>query len=98
MSEVIFINGRFLTQEITGIQRFSHEITNVLIDKIPGLTILAPKKIRQEYKFKGRIIRFGIFSGILWEQVDLPLFLLKHKNPLLVNFGSPGPLFYLRGK
>ena len=94
MSKPIFINGRFLTQEMTGIQRFSYEICKALIDKEPGIVIIAPKKIRKEYRLKCRIIRFGIFTNTLWEQVDLPLFLVKHKNPLLLNFGSPGPIFY----
>ena len=94
LSETIFINGRFLNQEITGIQRFSYEICKALIDKEPGVIILAPRKIRKEYRLNCRIIRFGIFNGILWEQIDLPVYLTKHKNPLLINFGSPGPLFY----
>lgn len=94
MSKPIFVNGRFLTQHVTGIQRFSFEICKALVEKEPGITILAPRKIRKEYLLNCRIIRFGIFSGILWEQVDLPVFLLKHKNPLLLNLGSTGPVFY----
>lgn len=79
---------------MTGIQRFSYELCKALTDIGTEIIILAPKKIRNEYRLNCRIIQFGIFSGILWEQVDLPLFLLKHKNPLLLNFGSPGPIFY----
>jgi glycosyltransferase involved in cell wall biosynthesis len=94
LSKSIFINGRFLTQEMTGIQRFSYEICKALISGGNNLIILAPKTIRTEYRLECRIDRFGIFTGILWEQFDLPVFLLKHKNPLLLNFGSPGPLFY----
>ncbi|MCX6245737.1 MAG: glycosyltransferase family 1 protein [Bacteroidetes bacterium] len=94
MSKPIFVNGRFLTQETTGIQRFSYEMCKALIAGGTEVIILAPKKIRNEYTLNCRIIRFGIFSGILWEQVDLPVFLRTHKNPLLINFGSPGPVFY----
>ena len=94
LSKPIFVNGRFLTQEMTGIQRFSYEICKALTEKEPGMIILAPKKIRKEYTLKCRIIRFGIFTGFLWEQVDLPIYLMKHNNPLLLNFGSPGPVFY----
>ncbi len=94
MSKPIFINGRFLTQDMTGIQRFSYEICKALICRGTDLIILAPKKIRTEYRLKCRMIRFGIFTSILWEQIDLPIFLMKHKNPLLLNFGSPGPFFY----
>ena len=94
MPDPVFINGRFLTQEVTGIQRYSYELCMALIRVGVEIIILAPKKIRKEYSPECRIIQFGIFKGILWEQVDLPFFLLKHKNPLLINFGSPGPVFY----
>lgn len=94
MHQPLFINGRFLTQGITGIQRFSYELCRALIEKCVEIILLAPGKIRKEYKLNCRIIRFGIFQDILWEQLDLPVFLFKHNNPLLLNFGSPGPLFY----
>ena len=94
LSNSIFINGRFLTQEMTGIQRFSFELCKALINHGADIVILAPKKIRTEYKLNCRIIRFGFFSDILWEQIDLPVFLMKNKNPLLLNLGSPGPVFY----
>lgn len=79
---------------MTGIQRFSYELCKALIGRGLELIILAPKKIRSGYSLNCRIIQFGIFDDILWEQVDLLLFLLMHKNPLLLNFGSPGPLLY----
>lgn len=91
---IIYINGRFLTQNMTGIQRFSYELSRALINNGNKIIILAPKKIRKDYKLNCRIIRFGIFSGILWEHIELPVFLLFHHRPLLLNFGSPGPLLY----
>ena len=90
----IYINGHFLTQTMTGIQRFSYEMCKAMIENGNEIIILAPKKIKKEYTLKCRIIQFGLFSGVLWEHIELRLFLLKHKNPLLLNFGSPGPLFY----
>jgi glycosyltransferase involved in cell wall biosynthesis len=94
VNKTVFINGRFLTQEMTGIQRFSYEICKALIRRGTDVVLLAPKKIRTEYPLNCRMIRFGIFTDILWEQIDLPVFLMKHKNPLLLNLGSPGPVFY----
>ena len=94
MNKPLYINGRFLTQEMTGIQRFAYEICKALIRTGTELIILTPKKIRSDYKLECRMIAFGVFSNILWEQIDLPIFLMKHGNPLLINFGSPGPLFY----
>jgi glycosyltransferase involved in cell wall biosynthesis len=94
LSNPIFINGRFLTQAMTGIQRFSYEICKALICKNVDLIILAPRTIRAEYDLPCRITRFGVFRNILWEQIDLPVFLMKHKNPLLLNLGNTGPVFY----
>jgi glycosyltransferase involved in cell wall biosynthesis len=94
VKNTIFINGRFLTQKPTGIQRFSYEICKSLLKEGVNIIVLAPKKIRSEYKLDCKIIKFGLLSGVLWEHICLLLYLLKFKNPLLVNFGSPGPLFY----
>lgn len=90
----IFINGHFLTQQLTGIQRFSHEITSALCENNAAIIVLAPRKTLHEYSLKCKIIKFGIFSGIIWEHFELPLYLFFHKCPLLFNFGSTGPLFY----
>ena len=79
---------------MTGIQRFSYELCKMLIELGAEITILAPRKILPEYHLNCRIVQFGVFNNILWEQTDLRLYLLRHKNPLLINFGSPGPVFY----
>ncbi|MFO8053779.1 MAG: glycosyltransferase, partial [Bacteroidales bacterium] len=83
-----------MTQKITGIQRFSHEMCRALASKGYDITVLAPRNIRDEYKLAYKIHRFGILKGALWEHIELPLFLLRHRRPLLISFGSPGPLFY----
>ncbi len=90
----IYINGRFLTQKMTGIQRFSYELCKALIANGVEIEILAPRNIRDEYKINCPVIRFGIFSGILWEHFDMLFYLVRKKKPLLLSFGSPGPLFY----
>lgn len=43
MDKIIFINGRFLTNKITGIERYSLEVTKAL-SKIPGITPLEALK------------------------------------------------------
>lgn len=88
------INGHFLTQKLTGIQRFSYEITKALIIQDSSIVILSPRKVLNDYQLEGKIIKFGFFSGLIWEQIELPIYLLFHHRPFLLNFGSPGPLFY----
>ncbi len=83
-----------MAEQITGIQRFAYEMCKALISNGVEITILAPKKIRHEYKLNCRIIKFGIIPGIMWEHFDLLFYLWFHKCPLLINFGSPGPLLY----
>jgi glycosyltransferase involved in cell wall biosynthesis len=83
-----------MAEQITGIQRFAYEMCKALINNGVDITILAPKKIRNEYQLNCPIIKFGVLPGIMWEHFDLQFYLWFHKCPLLVNFGSPGPLFY----
>jgi len=59
-----------------------------------NIVVLSPRKTRKEYKPVFKVVKFGIFKGVLWEHIELPLYLYFKKRPLLINFGSPGPLFY----
>ena len=76
------INGRFLSQRLTGVQRFEREITRAL-DRIvePGRFILAvPKNYDRSFKLANiDIVEIGFLKGILWEQVSLCFFQIKHK-------------------
>ncbi|WP_291255429.1 glycosyltransferase family 1 protein [Fusobacterium sp.] len=92
----IVINGRFLTQQITGVQRVAHELVRELDDlvKIEQLevVILAPKNILFENLYKNITIKkIGFLKGHLWEQLELPLYTFFEKG-LLINFGSTAPI------
>lgn len=41
-----------------------------------------------------KVRKIGVFSGYLWEQIDLPLFLFFLKSPLLINLTNLAPVFY----
>ena len=93
----VIINCRYLTQALTGVQRFSLEITKTLVKGSPGIEFLgvAPKGTTpDELETVLKIETFGYFSGQLWEQLELPLFLKKHGNPILLNLANSGPLLY----
>ncbi len=92
--EKAYINGMFLTQRKTGIQRFSHEMCRALSSMGYDITVLAPRAIRSEYEPAYKVVRFGVLKGVLWEHFALPVFLWKRHSPLLISFGSPGPLLY----
>jgi glycosyltransferase involved in cell wall biosynthesis len=92
MSEKIYINGRFLTQTLTGVQRVAYEISSRLNAKIEDVEFLCPKSV---FKFDVngfKLIQFGWFKGQLWEQIDLPFFLFKKKYKLILNFCNSAPI------
>lgn len=94
----IYINGRFLTQNITGVQRYAIEIVkaldkylndNKLNDKYK-FEIVCPKNIKQKLILKNiEIKKIGSLKGHLWEQIELPLYV---KNKFLFNFCNCAPL------
>ncbi|MDU1846683.1 MAG: glycosyltransferase family 1 protein [Niallia nealsonii] len=92
----IYINGRFLAQSITGVQRYALELIkaiDLLITekKIDGeITILAPKNYILNPPLNNiKIKKVGIFKGHLWEQVELPFY---SKGGVLFNPCGPAPL------
>ena len=94
----IAINGRFLTQRASGVQRFAAEAIkaiDALLDSdayraLKGrIEILAPPQAR-DFPLKNiPLRRAGFFSGYLWEQVEYPL---HARERLLLNLCMLGPL------
>lgn len=94
---MIYINARFLTQDLTGIQRFALEVCKELIKLREDISFLVPSldEIKQqEYKNIFNIIEVKGGVGHYWEQVTLIKYLKKQGNPLLVNLGNTAPIFY----
>ena len=78
----IYINGRFLTQNITGVQRYAVEIVKALDKYLSDnklsdeyeFEIVCPKNIKQKLILKNiKIKQIGKLKGHLWEQIELPL-------------------------
>ncbi|NLP58827.1 glycosyltransferase family 4 protein [Lutibacter sp. B1] len=93
---MIYINARFLTQPITGVQRFAIEISKQLKEILGDeLQLVSPKNILDinlATELGVKII--GRKKGHVWEQIDLPNYLNKNNSPLLLNFCNTAPLFY----
>lgn len=94
---MIYINARFLTQPITGVQRFSIElckelnkIRSDLVFLVPSLDLILDKSLLDIFN----IVEVKGGSGHFWEQFVLPKFLKKEGNPLLVNLCSTAPILY----
>lgn len=95
---MIVINARFLTQKMTGVQRYAYEICNRLPEQIGGKKVVfvlpKDKVINELTNNKANVISTGCFKGQLWEQFSLPSFLKTQNTPLLINFVGIGPVFY----
>lgn len=103
--QTISINGRFLGQPLTGVQRFALEMTKALDRQIGAgavpealkdarWRVLAPQDIPETLEFQHIALeRFGPFSGHLWEQTSLAV---RAAGDTLVGFGGSGPLLHRR--
>ncbi len=95
----IYINGRFLTQNRSGTQRFAEEIILALDESLAEapaegyeITILHPAKKKRSLKLRNIKQRaIGNRMGHLWEQIDL---YSASRNGLLLNFINSGPLMH----
>ena len=94
----IAINGRFLTQRASGVQRFAAETIKAIdaaldTDTFRGLKgrieLIAPKEAR-DFPLKNIALRrVGFASGYVWEQIEFPLHARGH---LQLNLCMLGPL------
>lgn len=93
---MIYINGRFLLQKQTGVNRFAYEICLALINQKIEFILLCPNgKINECYDVsKFTVIFCGFGKSHVWEQLSLPLcfWKMKSKNNILVNFTGIGPI------
>ncbi len=91
----VYINARFLTQQITGVQQFAYEICRNLQSTSVQYVLLAPQGVEQPQALKHLGFKnIGRGSGYIWEQVELPRFLKKNGTCLLLNFCNTAPLLY----
>lgn len=91
----MMINARFLSQPISGVQRYAIEISRQLKKINPDIVFIAPKNIaHKELADELAVEVVGNLTGYLWEQFELPIYLKKQGSPLLINLCNTAPLFY----
>lgn len=92
----LIVNARFLTQHLTGVQRFAIELSKRLKKQTDfEVQFVSPKGIIHTDLAKeldAKVI--GRFGGHVWEQYDLPRYLKQNNNPLLLSLCSTAPGFY----
>ncbi|MBF0459047.1 MAG: glycosyltransferase family 4 protein [Nitrospirae bacterium] len=89
MRRDVVINARFLTQPFTGVQRYALEISRHL----SGVTLISQSGPAGTFNDLD-VLQYGSLRGHLWEQIELPIYLKTHKNPLLFNLTQTSPFFY----
>ena len=100
MTSTIYINGRFLTQPSTGVQRYAREIVanfdllleNSELEHKVCIRCLVPRGTPSNTSWKNITLEeVGINHGNLWEQIDLPLYL---KGGFLFSPANSGPFLH----
>ena len=90
----VIVNGSFLAQPPTGVQRYAIEIYRHLKKSLPILTLVAPKNIHTPaIANELEAIIIGRFTGHLWEQLELYRYVKKRKA-LLLCLDMKSPLLY----
>jgi len=92
------INGRFVTQRLTGVQRYAYEIVRALNDLLGqdphvaarlALRLALPPAVESEPELSDiAICRTGFGSGHVWDQFVLPLY----AGAEVLSLGNFGPL------
>jgi glycosyltransferase involved in cell wall biosynthesis len=96
VSDKIYVNGRFLTQKITGVQRVATEISAYLqVHYKDEIIFVCPnQEFLNPISESLNCIKVGFFGGYLWEQIELPFYLFRKKVALLLNFCNTAPMMY----
>ena len=75
MTASFVVNGRFLTQDLSGVQRYARNIVNALdqIEAARGATLYLPTGGRHPAYERLDAVELGVLGGYGWEQVELPI-------------------------
>lgn len=95
MTRPIYVNGRFASQPLTGVQRFAREITAALdrrweAGRSAAPILLMPRDTPEPSPYRSITVRtVGHARGHVWEQCELPL---HARGGFLVNLANVAPL------
>jgi glycosyltransferase involved in cell wall biosynthesis len=87
----VLINGRFLSQPLSGVQRHALEMTRALAALDYDVLVAAPRDARIPDELAPFTRRIGGMRGHAWEQRDLASFASLHRAPLW-SPGNIGPI------
>lgn len=90
----IYINGRFLTRPMTGVERYAYMICKTLAEMGKEFTIICPKApIMSCYDVSNLpIVHYGFGQSHLWEQCILPFYFIGKKDYIMFSFTGLGAI------
>lgn len=85
------VNGRFLVQNLSGVQRYARNIVDALdrIEATRGASLLFPKGGLHPAYERLDAVEVGVLSGYGWEQVELPI---AARGQRLLNLCNMAPV------
>ncbi len=89
----IWVNGKFLHQPLTGVQRYALGVCHALINQGYKVHIVTAPHPLLKVK-NAQIHTVGKRASPLWEQFQLPQYLSKHGSPVIFNLCNAAPLIY----
>ena len=95
---MIVVNCRYLTQTVTGVQRYAEEITEALLSIRSDLVLVAPSgELRRDRIGDTVVQRCGRRQGHAWEQLELPGFVRSlGRGALLLSLTNTAPVIMRR--
>lgn len=90
----LFVNARFLTQSITGVQRYAAELSKRIKRARPETRFLVPKNVLHDdlaAELGAEVV--GRLTGHAWEQLELPFYT---RGGGLLSLCNTGPLLKRR--
>jgi glycosyltransferase involved in cell wall biosynthesis len=93
--ETYIINGKFLTQRMTGVQRFAYELVSALdglIESSDRIKLGVPLSTKNTLSLRAiPVVVIGTHQGVRWEQCDFPAYCRK-QHAIPVNLCNAAPL------
>ncbi len=98
MNYELYINGRFLIQPMTGVERYAYNICKAMARLRQPFTIVCPNApIHQDYDVSDlTIVHYGIGNSHFWEQCVLPFFFIGKKDYVVLSFTGLGSILIRR--
>lgn len=98
-NKTLYINGRFLTQPMTGTNRFAYELCIALSKRQYPFVLLVPDDSLRTDTYDLSHLKIETvrpFKSHLWEQVALPWYMRGKKDSILLSLKGLGPVFMKR--